>query len=332
MALTTKRHPRIDDDARRVAAKLDEWVTEGLLTRAQADAIVQHESRRPAVAQVPLAAEAVGYIGAALVVAAVGRTVGRNWDDLSTLARLAVLVVPTVFVTVTGEFAGRRPEHAAARLGSVLWLLACAGTAGALAVVFADVFFGGDPPSHGQMLFVASGTAVAAAALWWRRRLPLQQLALFATTMCVGLGVVDALEGALDRSFSTLVWGAAAWVVGLAWLAAGRTGRVAPTTQARVVGAVTMLYAAQVVAADAHTSGIWLGMATAIGLLVVGVAASAALELLIGTAGIFQWTPQLAYHYLADAIGAEASLFVAGVVLLGVAFLLLRRFSRGGGA
>lgn len=49
------------------------------------------------------------------------------------------------------------------------------------------------------------------------------------------------------------------------------------------------------------------------------------LELLfVGTAGLFQWTPQVALFYLEDTLGAEATLFVIGILLISVAGLLTR--------
>jgi hypothetical protein len=178
------------------------------------------------------------------------------------------------------------------------------------------------------LLFVAGITAVPAAAFWAWRRLPLQHVVLFAATLLTVLGTVDAVGATRDQGFSTLVWGLAAWGFGLAWAGAAYLRLLEPTLLGRMIGAVTALVGAQVVAGDAHTIGMWLGAATAALLIVGAVKASLVPELVLGTAGAFQWTPQLAIYYLAGTFGAEASLFVVGVLFLVLAGSLSRAYRR----
>ena len=63
-------------------------------------------------------------------------------------------------------------------------------------------------------------------------------------------------------------------------------------------------------------------------LIAIGVWQADLLLLLLGAAGLFQWAPQLAIYYLADAIGTEVTLLVVGVLLLGVAFAFTRLYRR----
>ncbi len=61
----------------------------GLIDRDQALAVEQYEAEHTPddPNRVALAAEATGYIGAGLVIAAVALVVGNRWDDLSTAWR-----------------------------------------------------------------------------------------------------------------------------------------------------------------------------------------------------------------------------------------------------
>jgi hypothetical protein len=210
----------------------------------------------------------------------------------------------------------------------VLWVLSAAALAGTMIVVFADVMYDGNPPEHGGPLLVGGVVAVWAGVEYALRRLPLQQLVLFAASLATVLGVINALEGGRDQAFSTIVWGLAVWAFGAAWTALGVSEHLEPSEVARLIGPATVLIGAQVVRADAEVLGLWLGLVSAALLIGVGVWRADLLVLLAGAAGLFQWAPQLAVFYLADAIGTEATLLVVGVLLLGVAYAFTRLYLR----
>lgn len=315
------------DEALRL--KLEQWAADGLLSTEQAAAILDHErAAESSPGRIPLASEAVGYIGGALILAAVALVVGRRWDEFDAPARIAVLAIPTLLLTFAGWWAGSSDEPALVRLGSLLWFLSCAGLAGTLTVVFVDAMYDGDPPEHGGLLLVAGGVAVWSGVEWWMRKLPLQHAAFFIASMLAVCGVVNGLEGIRDTDYSPIAWGAAVWIFGLVWTGLGIGNRLTPTVLARVLGSAAMLAAAQLVAADARVAGLWLGLATTALLIGIGVNKSVVPELLVGTAGAFQWSPQFAIYYLADAFGAEVALFAVGALLLGAAALLARTYRR----
>ncbi|MGD9793929.1 MAG: DUF2157 domain-containing protein, partial [Acidimicrobiia bacterium] len=144
--------------------KLEQWTSAGLITRDQSEAIyaAEHEAAPPPP-RVPLATEAVGYVGSALVLTAIGMIIGNTWDDIGAAAHIAVLAVPTIAVIAAGAFVLRSTDAAMARLGSVLWALSVAGTAATTVVTILVITGDSDTPSRGSPLMVGSAAAVVAA-------------------------------------------------------------------------------------------------------------------------------------------------------------------------
>lgn len=316
-------------DARRdaLARSLGEWRAAGLIGADQAEAIERFEQAKSGPrSRIPVAAEAVGYVGTALVITAIALLIARRWDGIAVGMRIAVLLVPAVATALFGWWIGSHPDASFVRMGSVSWGLSAAALAGAMSVVFVDAIHGGDPPQHGGLLFVGVIVAVWATFQYAWRRLALQQLVLYAAVLATVLGVVNALEATREQGYSTIVWGTAAWMCGAAWSALGVERRLAPTAIARVVGPGSLLLASQIVRVDAEALGLWLGFVSAGLLLAVGVWKSDVIVLVVATAGLFQWSPQLAVHYLADAIGVEVTLLLVGLLLLGVAAMFGRLY------
>jgi hypothetical protein len=312
-----------------IAHLLEEWQAAGLIAAGEVDPILRYErGKAEPRSRIPMAAEAVGYVGSALVITAIGLLIGRRWDGLAVGLRIGVFALPAAAAAAVGWWIGAKPDPAFERMGSVLWVLSAAALAGTMIVVFADVMYDGNPPEHGGPLLVGGVVAVWAGVEYALRRLPLQQLVLFAASLATVLGVINALEGGRDQAFSTIVWGLAVWAFGAAWTALGVSEHLEPSEVARLIGPATVLIGAQVVRADAEVLGLWLGLVSAALLIGVGVWRADLLVLLAGAAGLFQWAPQLAVFYLADAIGTEATLLVVGVLLLGVAYAFTRLYLR----
>ena len=186
-----------------------------------------------------MAAEAVGYVGSALVITAIALLIGRRWDDIALGFRIAVLALPAIAAAAIGWWVGSKPDPAFERMGSVLWALSAVALAGTMTVVFVDAMYDGEPPEHGGLLFVGGFVAVWAGVEYLLRRLPLQQLVLFGALLVTVLGVVNALEAGRERDFSTIFWGVAVWAFGFAWTALGTSGRLKPSEVARLVGPAT---------------------------------------------------------------------------------------------
>ncbi len=305
---------------------MDDWVAAELINDDQADALLAYELERPTVetSRVPLAAEAVGYIGSGLLFAAAALLIGNRWEDMSTSARIVSLAAPTIVAVVSGWWTGRNDEPALQRLGSVLWLLAVIGVAGLAGDVWVDVIHDGDPPDHHAALFIGSIALTAAAPAWWLRRVELQQLALLVATIATALGVIDTVAAGRDRNMSAVAAGLVLLALGTIWLAGSFADRLPPAVLANLSGSALILVGAQIVRADNDHAGLWLGLVASIALMATGVARSELEILFVGTAGLFQWTPQIALFYLEDTLGTEATLFVIGTLLIVLAGLLTR--------
>ncbi len=310
--------------------KLDDWVAADLIGADQADAVLAYELEHAPVrsSRVPLVAEAVGYIGSGLVLAAAALLVGNRWESMSTPGRIASLAVPTIVAGVAGWWTGRSDEPALQRLGSVLWLMAVVGVAGLAGEVWVDAIHDGDPPDHHAALFIGSITLAAAAPAWWIRRVELQQLGFFAATIATVLGVIDTIAASQGRNISPLAAGYVLAVLGVLWLAASLVDRLPPALLANLLGSALILVSAQFVRVDNDHAGLWLGLLASIALMAVGVARYQLEVLLVGTVGLFQWTPQIALFYLEDTLGTEVTLFVIGTLLIVLAGVFTRLYPR----
>jgi hypothetical protein len=309
-----------------LAGLLAEWSDAGLLRAEQIEPILRHEVAKAAPrSRFPLAAEAVGYVGAALVVGAVASLVANRFGDLATPGRVAVFAVPAVLAGVAGWWIGERPDPAFRRLGSVLWVVAALLLMGTLIEVFVDVIHDGDPPEHGGPLFVGAGVLVWGLVAYALRRRTLQLLVVIGASVATALGVVNAVETGDPHPAA---YALTLWALGLGWFAIGASRRIQPYELPTLVGAAAALIGAQILRPEATVAALWLGLATAAVFVVWGVARAEVTSLLIGAAGLFQWSPQLAIYYLEDTLGTEATLLAVGLVLLGMSAVFTRLYRR----
>src|SRR3989304_1563167 len=93
---------RASDD---LGGRLLRWVDASLITSEQAEAIRAFEEVPAEPRRVPLIAEALGYLGAALALAAGIVALGDSWQDLSDAARLGALGGAVVVLPVGGFLA-----------------------------------------------------------------------------------------------------------------------------------------------------------------------------------------------------------------------------------
>ena len=315
--------------------RLSAWSADGLITAEQAAEIAAYERARsrsePAAMELHAArqrsprriavAEAVGYVGAALALAALGLLVGDLWPDLTVGARLALIGLSTVLAAGAGRAVHGQPVPAMQRLTGVLWAAAVLGSAWFAGIVaFEVVAVGADATALTVGVVVVS---VAVPLVLRRPCLPLQLVGL-GGAVTAALSLVSLSARAPDVFWSGCVVAA----VGGAWLLLGRGGRLAPARAAEVLGAVVALVGAQVAAfGDLRVPALVLALAIAGGLIVVAVLREAGHHLVVGASGLFVLVPQLVFEVFGDAIGAPATLLVIGLllVLLAVGLGRMRR-------
>jgi len=295
---------------------LDRWVAEGLIDTAQATRIETAETpaagspaagspaagspasgsraagSRATGSRAPLVAEALGYAGGVLAIAAGLYLVRDLWPNLSTGAVLAFAAAACAALGAGGAAVRATSDPALRRLRSVLWLLSTVSLA-AFAGTLADQVWGFGPTS--TTLVTAAVSAAYGAALWWRTRAVLQHLAVFASLAVLAGTVVARLDPGLGA------WGPglAIWAMSVLWGVAVLRGYLPPV----VTGYI----------------------AAGIGLLAAGVLLRQAWLVVLGALGVLLVTPQITTRYLPMSAATPVAIFVVGVVLLGSAVWLARR-------
>ena len=275
------------------------------MTELQADT----ESR------LPLAAEALGYAGGVLAIAA-GTYMARDlWPGLSTGAVLAFAAVAWVVLGAGGAAVRTTGDPAFRRLRSVLWLLSTVSLA-AFTGTLADQVGKFGPNS--TTLVTAAASAAYGAALWWRTRAVLQHLAVFAS-LAVLVGT------AVDRMWPQAgAWGPGLgiWALSALWGVAVLRGHLPPVVTGYIAAGIGLLAGAQLTMQVA--AGQVLALATVAGLLAAGVLLRQAWLVALGAFGVLLVTPQITSRYLPTSAAAPLAILVVGVVLLGSAVWLAR--------
>jgi Predicted membrane protein (DUF2157) len=300
---------------------LDRWVADGLIDAKQAARIETAEaspaSPEPAaVSRAPLVAEALGYAGGVLAIAAGIFMVRELWPGIPTGAGLAFAAVAWVVLGAGGAAVRTTGDPAFRRLRSVLWLMSTAGLA-AFTGTLADQVWRFSPAS--TTLVTSAAAAAYGAALWWRTRAVLQHLAVFASVaILVGTAVYQLDPGVEEWGPGLGIWALSAlWGVAVirGYLPPGDTGYFAAGTGLLISAQLTMQVAA----------GHVLAIATVAGLLAGGVLLRQAWLVALGAVGVLLVTPQTTSRYLPTSAAAPVAIFVAGVVLLGSGVWLARR-------
>lgn len=306
--------------------RLAAWADAGLITEEQAERIAEHErpspeqqqrqgtrpSRRVAVA------EPVGYVGAALALAALGLFVGEFWPTLAVGGRLALVGVLTLVVAGAGQVLNGRDVPALQRLAGVLWAAAAVGGAACAGIVAADVV-ATDPELVASSVGIV-GALIALPLLLRRPCLPLQLAALASLiTTAIALLFVGSLR-------PDVFWdGVLVATIGGVWLLLGRGGWLLPRRTAEVLGGVIVLAGAQLGSfGDVRELALGLGLLAAGGLVVLAVSGEVRAHLVVGALGLFVLVPQLVFELFGDAIGAPATLLVVGLLLVLLAVALGR--------
>jgi Predicted membrane protein (DUF2157) len=285
--------------------------------RCPGEEIRRHETSARPKPRIPLIAEALGYLGAALVLSAALALAAQLWSDFPVGVRIAVLLAVIALLLLAGWSIRNSVEPAFRRLASFLWLAAVAG-AGFLADVVAS-----DALDIETGLSIAIGIAMTslAAALWLLRRTAPQLVGVFAGLAFLIAGISDVLGG--DDAFGILLW-----VVGVIALISARLEFISPERTAYALSSIAVLIGAQWAAfeffSDTQGWGLALGLASALALQGLSVAWASLVLLSLGSAGVLMFVPQIVDEYFGDNIGGTTALLVSGVALLAVALVAVR--------
>lgn len=310
--------------------RLTAWSKAGLLEVEQAAAIERFEAqlaaagertwppatyaRDDAARRRVAPAEAIGYVGAALAVGAVGLMLGDIWSGFTATGRLTLIGLLTVLLFGAGVALRATTSAPVQRLTSVLLVAGVIGATWFAAVLGDEVL----ALRWDQVELLVAGVAAATAIptyLWRRRGLP--QLAAFASVLALAFAVLPLLSSTPARWVNGLV----VTTIGLAWLLASLGGWLPPLAVSGVLGGATALLGMQIAGTD------WMGEATTWPWLLAGVLLAAGLiglslrrdtfhHLVVGSLGLFVFVPQVVFELFGDAIGGPATMLVIGLLLV----------------
>lgn len=318
--VSTLSRPGQEEWPSELRGHLDHWVETGIVTPDQARAIADYEGIAPAAgvpeggpqaARLGLVAEAVSYLGIALMTASGALVVARFWKDLHIGGRLALGVAMTVAGLAAAAVVGRIGDPGSHRLSSFLQLFATGGvalTAGVSAVALGSHTAG--------VTAVAVGPAVlcVSAALWRNR----ERVLPFLSSVAGGVVGVVGLYTVADWSLTTTEKAFAVWAAAVALGVLAASTRLRPTLAGLLVAEVGALVAALFVVNPHHALGLTTGLVTALAALFVGMGFrhnSVEAVAVIGSLVFLGYTLAL---YVKGPAGAVAIL-VLGAVLVALA-------------
>lgn len=309
----------MDDD------RLERWVASGLISAEQARAIRGFEAGEDsatgaAKGRVPLATEALGYLGVALALAAMAVALSQTWSDLALLTRIAIPVAWFVALFAAGSWLRDSPEPAYARFAGALWFMSVAALGWTLGVLMVDVV----EADANVVLVIGAGVLAYSAVLYaWRRKTPLHVAMLVGTLMFVG-----DLAQRFETTEESATWvGLSFLAVGAVWMALARLDILTPGSLGLGLGAATALEGcwlmAQSPGGTAH-----LGLLTGVALAAALVAGSVWLRenamLVLGSIGLFGFLLGSVAHFFGETLGTPLVLLAAGLILLAVALLTMK--------
>lgn len=244
---------------------LDRWRDASLLTAEQVEAILRFEEgaatgeRAPAPvrapsrsrsSRVPLIAEALGYLGAALAGVGIVLVVANSWDRLAVGLQIGITAGASALLTALGAATARDRDPALVRMQAVVWAAASAAAGACGATVATGTFDAEDGTV--VALAVASAVGLHSAALWRNRQQPLQQ----AVTLVALLVAVGAAVAAAEAASGW--WGSAVWTSGVVLVCIGLAGRGSLPPLTTAIGALGAVVGAVAVASGVRGGDLFL--------------------------------------------------------------------------
>jgi hypothetical protein len=275
-------------------------------------------------------AEIAGYVGGALVLAAIGLLLATGWAELSGTAQVTLLAVVTVLLGVAGAVAARLGGGTTAlrtggdevrrRLTSAL--LTGAAVTAALSVgrlvMLTVADYSSEPSLGGGLTLVALGMVgyrVAPSALG--------QLGVLGGALVAATSLLTLLG---DDSSAMLVPGLVVLALGAGWLALAELGVLHEPVVGRFLAVATALAGAQLCLVDAGHDLVAYGLTllVAVGGFVLYVRTMSWPYLVAGVAGITLVVPEAVMDWTDGSMGVAGGVLVAGLTLLAAGLVGLR--------
>lgn len=321
-----------------VSAAIDRWADTGLITPQQADSM-RHDLAagqsaeadgkslppRPGAHLASWVIEALGYLGGAIIVVAIGLVVGNSWGSMPVWAHVVLLAGTAVLAGVGGFLIPQTLGGAGIRLRSVLLLASTAAWTGTVAYCVTQVFEVSDQFAGLTVTLLALPVA---AGYWWAQRQPLQHGAFFllatGTAAFTAVAIVNPppqFDG--ERPFTPFWIGLGVWLFTIAWLCLGLAGRVRPPWLGVALGAAGIVFAGMMMAG--YVPGAPIALVSLAALLVLAVWRRDFLLLVITAIGTLFTLPQVVMEFFPGRLSAALTLFIVGAVLIGAAVVIARR-------
>lgn len=301
-----------------VKASLERWTEAGLISPDQVSAITNFEEGEAGPAPISRAVEALAYLGATLVLVALGMLGQEVWDRIEAWGQLAVALIITAVLFGVGMILGRSEEAAIRRAQTFAWLLTVGGVAlSAGALVFGVLELKGDD----ARLIISLAALAGAVALWLRRRSSLQMVAVGGTTL---ISTIMALS--LFDSFPNWAFGLSLAGLGIIWLLLTWGGVFTPVRTSYALGGIGVLFIAFPEATEAMPWPL-LGLLAALALLGLSVRVDQQVLMGLGVVGLFIYVPMTVFEWFGDSLSTMVVLLITGLLLLGavVGVVRLRR-------
>jgi uncharacterized membrane protein len=293
---------------------LKRWVDAGLIESDQAESISAFEANRRPQGQVGRGMEAVAYLGASLVLVALGILASEFWDRLQPWGQFGLSAIVTAVLFVVGLLLGRSDEPAVNRAQMFSWLLTVAGVAMTSYVAFARLL---NFETQDTFLFVSLISFAAAAVLWLYRKSVLQVAAMGITAGIAVVSVIGEIDVVPDW-----VFGLALAALGTVWLLLTWGGVLEPVRTSYALGSIGVLLIS--VPGGDHMPWPLLGLLAGLALMAASVRLDQTVLLGLGVAGLFIYIPMTIFEAFGESLGVPVALLITGLVLLGVVIATIR--------
>jgi hypothetical protein len=326
---------------------LDRWVERGVITSAQRDTMVADLSSRPSFPRLDLTT-LLYYGGGLLVVLAYSIFLGLQWEEMNSVARIAISAASLVFFVAVSQLLINSERF---RLPGELLQVAAVAIVPLLASALLEAigWWPHEPDYRNAIDYNAAWNAYVEDMIWARialggvtllaataafasSRSPFVLIAAFASLVSVLLDTTMQVRS--PSEFGDYIWGAGQSLtiaaVGTVALAGGVLSRDRTERDYSVwlyvfgIVALAVGLGVQALSEDSNEAvwgSVWMG--TAVALLVLSLVLQERIFAVAGLAGIFAYFAKLVFDVFESA-NAALALVVLGLVVLGVGMLYQR--------